>query len=1630
MANTQVAPYFDDFNLMKNFHKVLFKPGKAVQVRELNQLQSMLQRQVASIGDHLFENGSMVIPGEFNFNVKYDFVSVSDVNYNDIKDILATNEIKIAQAGSQRLATVIQFAAPTDTDPLTFYVQYTNAGGDDAAFPETTVVSLLDTNNRPFTSAKVSKIGYGSVFDIAPGIFYVNGNFIRTDAQRVVLSKYDSVPSVVVGFRLKEDIVTAADDETLLDNAASSSNYGADGADRLKVTLKLEVYKNTETYDKQNFVEIAVFENGSLKRKARGPEYNVLEETLARRTYDESGDYTVSQFNLRIREHKDDGKNDGYDVNGFTDKMAVGVEPGKAYVKGFEVESQTTSYLIADKARETEIENNVSFTMPVGSFIIVNPYAGNIIDATNNPYIEFYRFAPNGVKFLLGRARIRYVLGESGNFLYIYDVQNSAGKNDSSFFSQATRFEVGLIFGDIDLGEVVILPTESAALHRLPVPNPKKVYDVSYATMKHFKGTVDSTGVVSLTASSNEIFGTVANGRAAGQVAGLGISDFSGRLTLGGIPVGKTVAVDVGAQHAGKAFSISLETIIQSAKLKTKTSVQTDVSITNIGINALGYSLPKTDVYEIVKVLENNVDRTTAFTLNTGATAEIYNFSSIRLKPGERSATSPLTVTLKYWEHSPGDYFAAESYTSGYETIPDILINNQLVNLSEFIDFRPSVNTSGGLVSGTMPSPYTRVNVDVEYYLPRIDKVFVSSRGVFGISKGVSSLKPTEPETPDNAMPLYTLFVPPYTKSVKDVQIQLVNNKRYTMRDIGKLEDRVSRLEYYTTLNMLENETNSMQVLDTNGFDRFKSGFIVDNFVDHSVGAYTVDGYNCSVSAETAQLRPQFYADMANFDYTPSLSSGVVKNGSLVTLPFTEQVYISQLEASGYMNVNPYAVYNWSGTMSLSPSSDTWFDTVYTLPDVSYNVFNNGNLTQAWNSWSVNWTGNVEVTSSSTTTATAITNVRTTTTTNVSVSDDREVNRSVIPYMRSREVSFSAKGLLPNGRVYAFFDNVNVSAYCRLKRAGGYNGEPLITDADGEIEGIFSLPNNTSMKFRTGAKQFTLIDNVENNRVLAISTADCEYVASGALVTRTQSIVATRNINTQISVIDIPPPPPPVIPDPIPVPPQPPRIVFRDPLAQSFLIDLKGGVFLTSVDLFFASKDDTVPVTLEIRNMVNGYPGQTVVPGSVVTKKPRLVRVSADSSAPTTFEFESPVYLSDGQEYCFVVLSNCNTYNVYIATMGEKSVITNAYISKQPYVGVMFKSQNSSTWTAEQTSDMKFAIKVARFNTNTVGLAAFTPYVDTLTRLSLNPLVAVSGSSIIKAVIPNHGLVNGAGFILKGAINTSGSADANINKTHTVTRVVSSDEVEFDLGVTQSLTGTFGGASVEASKNIKMDTMQAIAQQLTFEETDVSWQYEGITAASVNGQQSPYLPTKVYTVPVNKNFDLPDPMMVCSTYDSRYSGRNSGVLKSRMSTTLWNISPVIDVDRVGVIGVSNRISYPESLNETNDKGNAESRYITKAVRLAAPAKYLRAYLDILYAGGSAVKVYYKVSNTEGGLFDTTWTEMPSKSQQSASNSFVEYVYETPVLSQFSVFQVKIVLLSTSSTKIPVVKRFRGIALGT
>lgn len=304
MIDFSNEPYFDDFSENKEFYKVLFRPTYAVQARELNQIQSILQNQTSAVGQHLFKEGSVVIPGKINYDNNCKYVKLQPLNQNsaDISSYVNDLQFTIITGESTGIkAVVLHVEQPSGSDPYTLYVRYLSGGNSgETVFLENENLTE-QTGTYTVVSAFTSATGTGTIATLSEGIYFIKNTFVKVFNSILVLSKYNSIPSCKVGIKWTESIVTPDDDESLLDNAAGSPNYAAPGAHRYKISTELYKIGLDETLE--NFIELINVNAGDAVLTQVYPKYNEVADELARRTYKESGDYVSQGFDLELNEH-------------------------------------------------------------------------------------------------------------------------------------------------------------------------------------------------------------------------------------------------------------------------------------------------------------------------------------------------------------------------------------------------------------------------------------------------------------------------------------------------------------------------------------------------------------------------------------------------------------------------------------------------------------------------------------------------------------------------------------------------------------------------------------------------------------------------------------------------------------------------------------------------------------------------------------------------------------------------------------------------------------------------------------------------------------------------------------------------------------------------------------------------------------------------------------------------------------------------------------------------------------------------------------------------------------------------------------------------------------------------------
>ena len=983
-------------------------------------------------------------------------------------------------------------------------------------------------------------------------------------------------------------------------------------------------------------------------------------------------------------------------------------------------------------------------------------------------------------------------------------------------------------------------------------------------------------------------------------------------LTLSNItgPTAKTADLVIGEQIVGattKSYGIVAETT-------------SDTQISFIPTNDINFKEGETVSFgesgiqaTVTTVNSPSYDVSFNYSYTTGQNQSFYDFGTLKRKVDIKSPLRKLKVYFSngYYEASDeGDITTVESYDSfNYGT--QIKSVNGIRN-TDIIDIRPRVsnyvvaedsrsplefygrefNASGNSAANILASN-DGIVTDFSFYLPRIDRIYLTKDGQFQVKYGTPAEVPSQPAPVDDALEIASIYLPAYLYNVENASKTFLEHKRYRMVDIKQLENRIRSLEYYTTLSLLETNTANLFISDSSGLNRFKSGFFVDNFSNLLAQESAVQFKN-SIDINHKELRPSHHTDaidliqgpVENVDVNRDLSTvapqgiNIKKTGDVVTLDYSEEKWLEQPFGTRSESVTPFVIDFWMGSIELTPASDNWVDTVRLEANI---IQTEGNFAETlelatrtlgvdpqtgfaptlWGAWETAWVGEtvtqnnrerVEITTGErswidrggrsdlveTTTRTTFrdlieetleTGVESRSGTRQTVVQqwdnisrgDRVFSLNTIAWMRSRNIQISAQKMKPYTQVYAFFDGVNVTQYCVPKlleiamvsgtfqvgetvrgttrpignlpisgtdptisfrvatsnhkrgtydspttvyTSSPYDGQTipssysststllnvdifslsnqvqgtywgwvqqdmilvgetsgakatisnvrLVADIDSDVIGSFYIPNpniTTNPRFAANVNSLTLTSSNINSRKDATTLATQSFSSTGLLETIQEDIVSVRNATienqTVIDQLDISRTVGTQVLNSESVGSQQTTNTLQtrwpdpDPLAQSFSVDdAPDGLFLTKCDVFFAEKDvKGIPVTFQLRTMKGGFPTKKVLPFSDVVIYPSTITTSSDASVATTVTFKSPVYLEPGTEYAIVLLSLSASYKVYISRVGEEDLTTNTFVSNQPYLGSLFKSQNASTWEPSQWEDLKFTLYRAEFTT-------------------------------------------------------------------------------------------------------------------------------------------------------------------------------------------------------------------------------------------------------------------------------------------------------------------------------------------
>lgn len=401
-----VTPYYDDYDIDKQFYRILFKPGYAVQARELTQMQTALQEQISRFGKNIFKDGTIVLPGATTLETNNGLPAGRGTPYVKIKDFSSSNNtVDIAvwenliemgkESGNTRLeitgltsnikAKVLQIidGNQNSQNTKTIYVSYisgSNTGNYQVKtfLPGETLLATVANNtyNLVVHDTDPAPIGVGSRFGIEKGVVFAKNHFIAFQDQTVIIDRYEANPTARIGFYIEESIIDYTSDSSLLDPALEASNYTAPGADRLYLNPVLTSVSIDATLDGQNFVTLLTVSGGILTSVKTDTAYNIVNDAMAKRTYDNSGDYVVEGLNIQLKEHDNNGTNFGRFDSGNNELLFVGVAAGLGYVQGYKVDSLVTVDMETEKGiKVANVRSQIS-TTNMGQYVTVNEFVG------------------------------------------------------------------------------------------------------------------------------------------------------------------------------------------------------------------------------------------------------------------------------------------------------------------------------------------------------------------------------------------------------------------------------------------------------------------------------------------------------------------------------------------------------------------------------------------------------------------------------------------------------------------------------------------------------------------------------------------------------------------------------------------------------------------------------------------------------------------------------------------------------------------------------------------------------------------------------------------------------------------------------------------------------------------------------------------------------------------------------------------------------------------------------------------------------------------------------------------------------------------------------------------------------
>jgi hypothetical protein len=641
------------------------------------------------------------------------------------------------------------------------------------------------------------------------------------------------------------------------------------------------------------------------------------------------------------------------------------------------------------------------------------------------------------------------------------------------------------------------------------------------------------------------------------------------------------------------------------------------------------------------------------------------------------------------------------------------------------------------------------------------------------------------------------------------------------------------------------------------------------------------------------------------------------------------------------------------------------------------------------------------------------------------------------PYIANRIISFYAYNMRPNQRIHVFFDSVLVDEWCRPGTK--YPGENYITnitntsdpnsiegdgpwgtaiyaDLFGQVGGQFSVPAGV---FRTGERVLELADvtSLARGSDSITTVASASFTASNMTVSKQTLTMTTINpslswsplvntfttTSTATNVIQIAPDFSAVYGN------------WNEPIAQALTINTpnkEAGIFVTSLELYFQQKSISTPkngVTVYLCETNNGYPdGSKILPFSTVHLNDADINVSGNATVPTKFVFESPVFLSNGLIYAFIVKPDANDPDIraYSALLGDMDLTNpNVQVSQQPAVGTAFEGATMTQWTTLNTEYIKFKLNRAAFSApqgNAIFKNANTDFLN---------IYNITYSSASAGILPgdyvfesNTNLAASANTSRKGIVEYFDSTKDILYVANSTSNFSNNaiNAIQIHRFANTSLASTPNSSTMIAYANLaaglydmKLNVLVPQFATIAPPGTTLTFKYSGTS-------NSYAIETAEYQVNLGTETEFLDQERIVASASNK---QNTLTMKAHMTTDSEFLSPVVDMVRNQQLVIGNDID-PVGFNydEFFNSGASKTKYISQVITLATSqdSQDLQVVLDAFRPPKTDIQVWVKFMNGEDTdtISSKVWTPLINKSGSLYSNptnprDFREFTFYTP-----------------------------------